>query len=175
MTSSQPDRRSAQGFTLIEIVVSLFIVLLIMGISTLSFDTVVTESRLEKAATALKLTARKAMRESVEKRRSYQIILMPTYLTVGRQLTEQEMVTGIADRPAGSRTDFEDGIVLRVKRWTDSGWRPPVENGDVWRFEPSGITEPLSVRLDYDDSYIEMQFNPLTAHVEEDGVTMVIN
>ncbi len=184
----RPAARSA-GFTLIEIVVTLFIVLIILGTAVLSIDSVMKESRLQKEATAVKLAARKSLRTALAERQSYTITFRPTYFTVaptypaavpeevlaarqrrgsrGRQ--EEEVLP-----PGGVRHDFEEGMFLQVRRWGEVNWRPPGELGDRWVFEPSGICEPISVRLNHETSFVELTFNPLTAAVaQEDEVRYV--
>ncbi|HUF62806.1 MAG TPA: type II secretion system protein [Verrucomicrobiales bacterium] len=184
----RPAARSA-GFTLIEIVVTLFIVLIILGTAVFSIDTVMKESRLQKESTAIKLAARKSLRTALAERRSFTITFRPTYFTVAPTYPDrvpEEVLAAQRRRgsrgrqveevlpPGGVRHDFEEGMVLQVRRWGEMNWRLPGELGDRWVFEPSGICEPISVRLNHETSYVELTFNPLTAAVAlEDEVRYV--
>jgi hypothetical protein len=40
----------------------------------------------------------------------------------------------------------------------------------VWRFDPNGICEPMSVRIDYDDGWMEMDFHPLSAGIRDSSM-----
>jgi prepilin-type N-terminal cleavage/methylation domain-containing protein len=177
----------SKGFTLIELIVTLAIVLIILGTAVFSIDAVMEEGRLQKESTALKLAARKSMRTALAERRSYTITFMPTYFTVSptypdpvpQEVLERQRRRGRQQEeeilpPGAVRHDLERGMLLQVRRWGEMNWRLPGELGDRWVFEPSGICEPISVRLSREDSYVELTFNPLTAAVaQEDEVRYV--
>ena len=169
-----------RGFTLIEIVVSIFIVTLIIGIATLSFRSLRERGKLKTEAVALKLAARKLMREAVENNRSYSMTLAPHFFAVGptysaaalegfyRGMDPEEAMKQIR----GQRHQFEEGIELWVKRWNEPLFREPHVPFERWVFEPGGICEPLSLRLTYGEAKMSMTFNLLTAHVDEE--TLII-
>ncbi len=169
-----------QGFTLIEIVVSIFIVTLIFGVATLSFRSIQDEGRLKTESVAVKLAARKLMREAVENNRSYSMTLAPTFFAVGPTYSDSQLegsFSGVDPEKAmaqirGKRHQFDKGILLWVRRWNEPGFRPPRVPFERWVFEPGGICEPLSLRLTYGDATISMTFNPLTAHVDDESLTV---
>jgi prepilin-type N-terminal cleavage/methylation domain-containing protein len=174
---THPHPRS-QGFTLIEIVVSIFIVTLVLGVATLSFRSIQDEGKLKTESVALKLAARKLMREAVENNRSYAMTLAPTFFAVGPTYTDSMLdgaSSGLDSEQAmlqirGRRHQFENGITLWVRRWNEPMFRPPQVPFERWVFEPGGICEPLSLRLTYGDSTVSMSFNPLTAHVDDESL-----
>ena len=40
----------------------------------------------------------------------------------------------------------------------------------VWRFDPDGLCEPISVRLTLDKSWMEDTYHPLTATIRESAL-----
>lgn len=170
--------KHAQGFTLIEIIVSIFIVALILGVATLSFRSMEDEGKLKTEAVALKLAARKLMREAVEKNRSYAMTLAPSFFAVGPTYGDAMMEGAYAGTDPeeamrqirGKRHQLDNGIQLWVRRWNERDFRPPQVPFERWVFEPGGICEPLSLRLTYGDSTMSMTFNPLTAHADDESL-----
>ncbi len=176
MRFSPPSR--SQGFTLIEIVVSIFIVTLVLGMATLSFRSMQDEGRLKTEGVAVKLAARKLMRQAVENNRSYSMTLAPYFFAVGptySQAAFEGSMLGMDPEEAmkqirGERHQLDEGIQLWVRRWNEPLFRQPRVPFERWVFEPGGICEPLSLRLTYGDATLSMTFNPLTAHVEDESL-----
>lgn len=167
-----------RGFTLIEIVVSIFIITLIFGVATLSISSMQEEGKLKNEGIALKLAARKLMREAVDNNRSYSMTLAPNFFAVGPTYSANVLegsFTGLSPEESmkqirGERHQLEDGIQLWVQRWNEPMFRPPRKPFERWIFEPGGICEPLSLRLTYGDATMSMVFNPLTAHVDDESL-----
>ncbi len=176
MRMTHPDR--ARGFTLIEIVVSIFIVTLVLGVAVLSFRSMQDEGRLKNEAVALKLAARKLMRQAVENNRSYSMTLAPTFFAVGPTYSDSVLEGSFAGMDPeeamrqirGERHQLENNIQLWVRRWNEPIFRAPRVPFERWIFEPGGICEPLSLRLTYGDATMSMTFNPLTAHAEDESL-----
>lgn len=54
-----------------------------------------------------------------------------------------------------------------VQRWNSEAWLPTKgKTMHVWRFDPNGLCEPLSLRITIEQSWCEMTFNPLTAAIK---------
>ena len=64
------------------------------------------------------------------------------------------------------RHDLGEEVGVEVRRWNSDEWEVP--NGVEWVFEPSGLCEPLSVRFSRRGGYVEVDFNPLTASVQDE-------
>lgn len=168
------------GFTLIEIVVSIFIVTLILGVATLSFQSMQDESRLKTESVALKLAARKLMRQAVENNSSYSMTLGPTFFAIGPTYAESVIENNFQtmdleqtmQQIRGQQHYLDNDVRLWVRRWNEQNFRPPQVPFERWIFEPGGICEPLSLRLTYGDSTMSMTFNPLTAHVDDESLVI---
>lgn len=63
---------------------------------------------------------------------------------------------------------LESGIEVFLRRWNSAEWLPTRKNTvHVWRFDPDGLSEPLSVKLTLDKSWSEDTYHPLTASIRE--------
>ena len=53
----------------------------------------------------------------------------------------------------------------RTEAMTDKPLKP---DGQRWIFQPTGLCEPVSVRIIENEAWIEVRFDPLTAGIEEE-------
>ena len=65
---------------------------------------------------------------------------------------------------------LDELMTLEVRRWGEKYFRKP--EGDAWVFEPSGICEPIGIKLIHDKGFIEMEFNPLTAKIQDQSLVI---
>ena len=65
---------------------------------------------------------------------------------------------------------LDELMTLEVRRWGEKYFRKP--EGDAWVFEPSGICEPIGIKLIHEKGFIEMEFNPLTAKIQEQSLVI---
>jgi hypothetical protein len=57
---------------------------------------------------------------------------------------------------------------VSIRRWNSADWLPTGTNSiHLWRFDPTGLCEPLSVRLALDKSWTEDTYHPLTASIRD--------
>ncbi|MFC7336319.1 type II secretion system protein [Haloferula chungangensis] len=182
------------GFTLLEMVVVLSISMLIIGgaLSKLYFSR--DEAKLTDAYQSVEVLAKRARTISTLQQRPYAlefrnktVSLMPfaeAAMESGDRddlldvLSENEGYEDFAysneeqiDRPsdqAAVRDAWvaEPEMMIFIKRWAMAEWIPLTpRDRHVWRFDPSGISEPLGLRFEVDGSWVEVVFHPLTAAV----------
>ncbi|MDG2125586.1 MAG: prepilin-type N-terminal cleavage/methylation domain-containing protein [Verrucomicrobiales bacterium] len=174
----QPPRVvGARGFTLIEIIISIALIMLIMGMAVMSTGTLAEERRMREVTVELKDFAKKARAQALIEQRAFQIEFQPGFFRVQalQQVSEEQsamqslnLVEGDAMRAEELRRyNLPEDMTLEIRRWNRVEWEPAVAR--AWVFEHSGICEPLSVRLNGPKGYIEMMFNPLTANVEDEA------
>ena len=65
------------------------------------------------------------------------------------------------------RYDLDEGTEIEVRRFGQKDWEL-AKNVD-WNFYTSGICDPIMIRFNTENGFIEMEFNPLTAKVQLDG------
>ncbi len=167
--------RSRRGFTLIEIIITMFIVMLLLGVTVLGIRSVSGERRLREVTSELKQYARQARTQAMLEQRAFQIVFTPTFFSAqalqqvqeGQEFEQLFLAEGEATRAAEiKRFTLPEGIQIEVRHWNEKELHPP--KPDTWVFEHSGICEPFTVRVSSEDGYIEMVFHPLTAAVEDE-------
>jgi type II secretory pathway pseudopilin PulG len=126
-------RRS--GFTLVEICIAMALAMMLLGISTLAISGLQDEAKLKRTASQMESTARQSLQKAVMDQRLIEVTL-----------------------DAGS---FGGEGSLQVKRLGEKAFRLP-RRGEVWEFSPTGVCEPLDIRLTSAGGTIELGFDPLT-------------
>ena len=60
------------------------------------------------------------------------------------------------------------GVEVYVRRWNSTDWLFTGKNSiHVWRFDPTGLCEPLAVKLALNKSWSEDTYHPLTATIRD--------
>lgn len=63
---------------------------------------------------------------------------------------------------------IDQDIALTIRRWNTTNYITPSETLiPVWRFDPDGLSEPLTVRLTLGNSYAQDTYHPLTATIAD--------
>ncbi|MEI7955557.1 MAG: prepilin-type N-terminal cleavage/methylation domain-containing protein [Verrucomicrobiota bacterium] len=184
MTSAAKTRnRDLQGFTLIEIVMVLAIAAVLLGaaVATMVFST--DERDLRKASGQVELLARRARTISILQQIPYALEFRPgvvrllPFAEAGQD--DKKTIDGHAiggDRvvlpgssaisPVHDQLNFDPKMASFVRRWNTVEWLPMSDHfSHVWRFDPDGLSEPVSVRLTIGGNYIEDTYHPLTASI----------
>ena len=123
------------GFTLVEICIAMALCMMLLGISTLAISGLQDEAKLKRAASQMETTARQSLQQAVMDQRLIEVAL-----------------------DAGA---FGGDGRLQVKRLGEKAFRNP-SRGEVWEFSPTGVCEPLEIRLSNSCGVIELGFDPLT-------------
>ena len=131
-------RRAA--FTLIEVIMAMTIILLVIGVAVLSISGVRDEDKLRRAASMIETTARQNLLQALN----------------SQQTVRMELSAG-----AFGASDEFNGM-LQVRRVGEKVFRKP-RRGEAWEFSPTGICEPIEVRISGPAGQIEIGFDPLTA------------
>lgn len=64
---------------------------------------------------------------------------------------------------------FPDGVEVSVRRWNDVEWVAMTGSEyRRWIFQPSGMCEPMRLRVEAESSFFEVEFHPLTADVKSE-------
>ncbi|WP_395744266.1 Tfp pilus assembly protein FimT/FimU [Prosthecobacter sp.] len=141
-TATPPGQRGSRraGFTLIEVIMAMSIILLVIGVAVLSISGVRAEDKLRRAAAMIETTARQNLLEALNSQR----------------IVRMELSAGAF----GAGDEFSG--MLQVRRVGESVFRKP-RRGEAWEFSPTGICEPIEVRISGPAGQIEIGFDPLTA------------
>lgn len=146
-----------RAFTLIEIALSIFILLLLLLLAVPSLTGVISNRRLRQSLDGFNQLVRQAQERSVTERRAYLIVwgkssvlLRPEVLTKD----EEDKPTAVLRLPKGSW--------IRVSLPAALIGKPPAE----WIFWPSGTCEPAIVQFKGPAGTWTADYSPLTAQPE---------
>jgi prepilin-type N-terminal cleavage/methylation domain-containing protein len=180
MTSAARTNKRRSGFTLLEIVIVLSIAAVVIGgavgLMVYSSD----ERVLRNASGEIELLAKRARTTAMLLQTPYALEFRERVVRLlplaeagqdekrtvgGRRIGGEKVVTDDAER---WEYPLEDGVEVFIRRWNTDDWLPTRKDTvHVWRFDPNGLSEPLSVKLTLGESWSEDIYHPLTAAVRE--------
>jgi len=107
---------------------------LIIGVAVIGISGLHDEARLKRAASRIETTARESLLSAITQQRVIEVDLAGGLGGEGR---------------------------VQVRRTGDKTFRDP-QRGEVWEFSPTGVCEPIEVRVMNPGGVIELGFDPLT-------------
>lgn len=179
MTSTARTYKRSRGFTLLEIIIVLSIAAIVMagavGMMIYSSD----ERTLRDYSGKIELLAKRAHTTAILKQTSYAIEFrqgIVRMLPLARALEDTKTVRGrriggelVAQEGDEERQiNLKEGINTSIRRWNSEAWISTAkDNIFIWRFDPDGLCEPITVHLSLGDSWSEDTYSPLTAAISE--------
>jgi len=171
-----------KGFTLLEIVIVLAISALIIGGAITTVILSSSERILRNTSGEIELLAKKARTASILRQTPYAIEFRPGSVRL-LPLAESgniDRTTALGNAIGGTESDkqsrpalheqitIDPDITLTIRHWNTENYLTPSETfTPVWRFDPDGLSEPLTVRLTLGDSYAQDTYHPLTATIAD--------
>jgi len=149
--------RRFRGFTLIEIALSIFILLLLLLLAVPSLSGVIANRRLKQSLDSFNQLVRQAQERSVTERRAYLIVWGKNSVLLRPEVfakDEQAKPTAVLAISKGSWIKISFPAALTGK--------PPAE----WIFWPSGICEPTIVQFRGPAGTWTANYSPLTTQPE---------
>ena len=146
-----------RAFTLIEIALSIFILLLILLLAVPSLSGVIANRRLKQSLDSFNQLVRQAQERSVTERRAYLIVWGKNSVLLRPEVfaeDEEEKPTAVLGLGKGSWIRISLPAALLGK--------PPAE----WIFWPSGTCEPARVQFKGPAGTWTADYSPLTAQPE---------
>jgi type II secretory pathway pseudopilin PulG len=143
-----------RAFTLIEIALSIFILLLLLLLAVPSLSGVIANRRLKQSLDSFNQLVRQAQERSVTERRAYLIVWGKSSVVLRPEIftkDEEEKATAVLRLPKGSWIKVSLPAALIGK--------PPAE----WIFWPSGTCEPAIVQFRGPAGTWTADYSPLTA------------
>jgi type II secretory pathway pseudopilin PulG len=146
-----------RAFTLIEIALSIFILMLLLLLAVPSLSGVIADRRLKQSLDGFNQLVRQAQERSVTERRAYLIVWGKSSVLLRPEIftkDEEEKATAMLRLPKGSWIKISLPAALIGK--------PPAE----WIFWPSGTCEPARVQFRGPAGTWTADYSPLTAQPE---------
>jgi prepilin-type N-terminal cleavage/methylation domain-containing protein len=144
-TSAQLSRR--QGFTLLEMLAVLSLMVIVLGIGAGSFMFFDQENPFEKPSQELARMAREAHHQAVLQHQR-------------RLIAFDKTGFGVVGESGGAYFALPEDMKLFIHHFGGKGWEKA--EGQIWPFGEQGVCEPLKVRFETADDAYEMTFHPLT-------------
>ena len=180
MISTVRNCKGAPGFSLLEIVMVLVIACMVMAGAAGLMIYSSAEHALRSASGEIELLAKRARTTAILKQTPYAlefrsgvVRLLPLAeagndekTTAGGHRIGGEPVTPLG----GEHRQYvlPDGLDVFIRRWNSTDWLATGKNSiHVWRFDPTGLCEPLGVKLTVDKCWAEDTYHPLTATITD--------
>lgn len=163
---SRPSR--VQGFTLLELCVVMMVMALMMGLAVYSFRGLDGESAIRYPASELESMAKEAVRRASLYETPQVIVFEKTGFLM--QYRQEADANSNADQSAKwqRRVTVPSEMKILIRRWGTKKWIPAT--GERWVISAGGFCEPLEVRLELGESFIQMEFDPLSGGVREESM-----
>ena len=153
------DRR-VRGYTLLEIALVVAIIVLLIGAVIPLSSGFIREQRLRDAVRELLVLAKTARTEAMTTGRASEVVFGKRGFSLRRPGEEE---------PSES-VKLARGMSYQLLPFSaDKPMRP---DGQRWIFQPTGLCEPLSVRIMENEAWIEVRFDPLTAGIEDESYSI---
>ncbi len=176
MISAVRTTNRTPGFTLIEIVLVLAIASVVIGgavgLMIYSSD----ERVLRNASGEIELMAKRARTIAILHQTPYALEFregVVRLLPLAQAGMDDKRISRSRSRETNPENaniqenrqfTLDSGLSLFIRRWNSEQWLGTQKNAvHVWRFDPDGLCEPISIRLATEKSSSEDTFHPLTA------------
>jgi prepilin-type N-terminal cleavage/methylation domain-containing protein len=168
------------GFTLLEIVIVLALAAMILAgaVGTMIYSS--DERALKSASSEIESMAKRARTIAILNQTPYAlefregIVRLLPYAQAGQDEKKSsrrrpaDVEAEAADSSQNREYVLEGGLELSILRWNSNKWLPAVKDTfHIWRFDPDGLCEPISLRISLGKSWVEETFHPLTATAQE--------
>lgn len=150
-------RCQQRGFTLIEITISVFILLLLLTLAVPSLNGVLADRRLRRSLDQMNNFVRTAQERSVTDRRPYLISWQKDHIILRPESLEKG-----EDREPTATMQLRKGDAFVLSLPAALIDEPPPD----WTFWPSGTCEPAVVTYKGPDGTWSARYSPLTARAE---------
>lgn len=148
---------ASPGFTLIEIVIAVSIMMLILLLAVPSLNGVLADRRLRRSLDGFNDLVREAQERSVSEHRAYLIVWQEKAIVLRPE------VFGKDERPkATAAFRLARGEMVKLTLPAALSKKPPAE----WIFWPSGICEPALVEFTGPDGNWAANYSPLTGRAD---------
>lgn len=180
MISAVKTTRPSHGFTLIELVMVLAIAAVIMGGAMGMMIYASDEHALRHASGEIEMLAKRARTTAILQQTPYALEFRQgiVRLLPLAEAGQDEKKTAGGHRIGGEPVPRSNGenrqfalpgnMDVWVRRWNSADWLPTGRTSiHIWRFDPTGLCEPLAVRLTLNQSWSEDSYHPLTASIRD--------
>jgi prepilin-type N-terminal cleavage/methylation domain-containing protein len=149
-------RRPARGYTLLEIAMVVAIIVLIIGAAVPMTSGFTREQRLRDVVRELLVLAKTARADAMTTGRAAEVVFAKHGFGLRRPGEDEP----------GSSFRLPRGMSYVIEPFgAEKAVRP---DGQRWIFQPTGLCEPLAVRVEEDEAWMRVSFDALTAGIADE-------
>ena len=173
------DRRA--GFTLLEMCIVLLIILLLFGVTMPAIQSAFVEQALRQDSHQFALMVKTAMIQSAEQHRPYVMEMNSASVSLhplGEVAKDPDDPANQSqdDAPASTTTQLEDVTATDAFNAPNKLLVADLDKKDTWidmpqttwTFRPGALCPATTIRMSRGDSWVQMDFTPLTGNVENE-------
>jgi type II secretory pathway pseudopilin PulG len=149
--------RRCRAFTLIEMVIAVFILMLVLLLAVPSLNGVIADKRLRRSLEGFNNLVRQAQGRSVAERRAYLIVWREKEIVLRPEVFAKDEKAKVL-----SEFQLDRGDVLKLTLPAALTKNPPAE----WIFWPSGTCEPAVIEFSGRDGSWSASYSALSARAE---------
>ena len=142
-------QRSSRGFSLLELVVVMSIMMLMIGLGIVAFKFYENTDPFEEPTAKLSQMSKLALHSAAVQHRSQTIAFDKQGFSL----------VGATGRE-GAYYAVPENMKILIYRWGGKGWEKA--EGHFWKFGEQGICEPVRIRFVTAENSLELMFHPLT-------------
>ncbi len=150
-------RHKTRGYTLLEIALVVTIIVLLIGAVVPLTRGFTREQRLRDAVRELLVLAKTARTEAMTTGQPAEIIFDKGGFVLHRAGEEE----------ASENARLARGMTYQIRPFASDKMLKP--DGQRWIFQPSGLCEPVTVRVMEDEAWMEVRFDALTAGLADES------
>jgi prepilin-type N-terminal cleavage/methylation domain-containing protein len=158
-------RNRRAGFTLLEIIIAIFVVSLIIGISIPTVSGIYLEEQLRSTTRTLEEYSIRARTMATSEQKTYAVVFNPKGFDL---VKAQEDMEGDLE-PVMSHEWVKDAV-CELMVWPERQWKKAARQ--VIYFYPEGLSMPVRFRIQIGAGMVEQVYNPLTARVVEESYVL---
>lgn len=184
ISAARTNNFSRSGFTLLEIVIVLAIAAVITGGALAMMYYSSDERVLRDTSGEVEVLAKRARTAAILQQTPYALefnkdgVRLLPLAEAGRddrQILDDVGVTTNDDvkaatkyKPIREQYYFPKGMQFSILRWNATTSIPLIRDAiQIWRFDPDGLCEPVSLRYAIDKGWAEDSYHPLTASIRD--------
>ena len=155
--ASGAARRRSGGYTLLEIALVVAIIVLIIGAAVPLTSGFTREQRLREVVRELLVYAKTARSDAMTTGRAAEVVFAKRDFSLLRP----------GESEPGATFKIPRGLRYVLQPFgTEKALSP---DGQRWIFQPTGICEPISVRVEEGEAWMQITFDALTAGIAEES------
>ena len=150
-------RHLTAGYTLLEIALVVSIIVLLIGTAIPMTSGFIREQRLRGVVRELLVYAKTARTDAITTGRTSEVIFEKDGFALRRTGAEEPSETFV----------LPEGMNYLLEPFgSDKVLRP---DGQRWIFRATGLSQPLTVRIEAGEAYLQVTFDPLTAGISDES------